>query len=197
MSLATELILGFIGFFIGIIAPRLPTIFMTRTKGFNTHFPPHPDPVPLSPYLTQRILHLRKFFHGSLILAAVILLFGYLSLRWGSGPFGFGLWIGAGWFILSRLQMLALGDHGPWTMDIAQELQLISNSIESNPCCSFPTISWHLQSIKCDACGKVLKRMERPDLGRKRADGFFVGTLRLLLTDGYPMVRLTGDLEEE
>jgi hypothetical protein len=197
MSLVVELTLGVFGFFIGIIGPRLPTVLMTRTKGFNKHFPPHPDPIPLSPYLTQRILHLRKFFHGSLLLASVILLFGYFSLRWGSGPFGFGLWIGAGWFMLSRLQLLALGDKGPWTMDIAEELQLMKNSIESNPCCSFPAISWHLQCVKCDACGNVLKRIGRPDLGRKRSDGFLLGNLRLLLTDGYPMVQLTGEFEEE
>ena len=37
--------------------------------------------------------------------------------------------------------------------------------------------------------------MARPDLGRKRIDGFFTGGLRLLLSDGYPMVSLDNDDE--
>ena len=197
MSIAAQVTIAGIGFMIGTIGPRLPTLFVTRTKGFNKHFPPHPEPIPLSPFLTQRILHLRKFYHGGIALAGIILLFGYLSLRWGSGPFGFGLWIGAGWFTLSRLQLLALGDKGPWHLGLANDLQMIRNSIEANPCCQYSTPSWHLTSVKCDSCGTILQKMQRPDLGRKRSDGFFVGLLRLMISDSYPIARMLDNDEEE
>jgi hypothetical protein len=36
--------------------------------------------------------------------------------------------------------------------------------------------------------------MPRPDLGRKRSDGRLLGMLRLLISDGYPMV---SPIEEE
>lgn len=36
-----------------------------------------------------------------------------------------------------------------------------------------------------------------PDLGRKRSDGFFVGLLRLMISDGYPIARMLDNDEEE
>ena len=59
MSLAGTLGLFAMGAGIGHIGPRLPTLWMTRAAGFNRRFPPHPEPIPLSPYLTQRVLHKR------------------------------------------------------------------------------------------------------------------------------------------
>ena len=50
-------------------------------------------------------------------------------------------------------------------------------------------------SVSCQVCSKILDDMARPDLGRKRIDGFFTGGLRLLLSDGYPMVSLDNDDE--
>jgi hypothetical protein len=44
-----------------------------------------------------------------------------------------------------------------------------------------------LTGIYCSSCNKKLEDLFRPDLGRKRSDGFFMGTIRLLSTDGYPM----------
>ena len=75
-----------LGASIGHVGPRLPTLWMTRAKGFNGRFPPHPQPVPLSPYLTQRILHMRAFYWLSFVLAALVLAFGAASLRWGQHP---------------------------------------------------------------------------------------------------------------
>ena len=197
MSLYVSLLIGGLGFCIGIIGPRLPNLFMTRTKGFNTHFPPHPEPIPLTPHLTQRIIHMKKYYHAGLLLAALIFGFGYVSLKYGSGPFGFGMWIGAGWFGLSRLQQLFLGDRGPWGGQLAEEIQVVKNSIEKTPCCETPQMSWHLKDIRCDRCHVVAKNILRPDLGRKQSDGFFRGAIRLLLTDGYPILRLSGLEEEE
>ena len=42
------------GFLLGHLMPRVPFMILSRTSGFNTKFPPHPDPIPLSPRLTQR-----------------------------------------------------------------------------------------------------------------------------------------------
>ena len=52
MTLVTNVVLFSVGAMIGHIGPRLPTLFMTRAKGFNVRFEPHPDPVSLSPYLS-------------------------------------------------------------------------------------------------------------------------------------------------
>lgn len=188
MTLVTNVVLFSIGSIIGHIGPRLPTLFMTRTKGFNVRFEPHPGPVRLSPYLNQRILHMRTFYWLSLVLAGIILLFGALSLRWGSASFGFGLWLASSWLVLSRLQA-ALGSRpAPWSKAMAVELQLVMNQASGqHACCTMPVPLWHLQAIQCGTCQSVLASIARPDLGRPRSDGRLRGILRMLITDGYPL----------
>ena len=187
VSLLEVVALFSLGAGIGHVGPRLPTLWMTRAKGFNTRFPPHPEPVPLSPYLTQRVLHMRVFYWLSFVLGGVILAFGASSLRWGSPVFGFGLWVAATWMMLSRLQLRISGRPAPWTKDLAVELQSVMDRSRIESCCSHPAPVWMLQSISCSACGAVLSRTPRPDLGRPRSDGRIAGTLRLLITDGYPL----------
>ena len=119
MSLAGTLGLFAMGAGIGHIGPRLPTLWMTRAAGFNRRFPPHPEPVPLSPYLTQRVLHMRVFYWLSFVLAALVLVFGAASLRWGSAVFGFGLWVASTWTVLSRIQSLLAGRPAPWSKELA------------------------------------------------------------------------------
>lgn len=187
MSLVTSLGLFLMGAGIGHVGPRLPTLWMTRAGGFNRRFPPHPEPVHLSPHLTQRILHMRVFYWLSFAIAALILAFGGASLRWGSAEFGFGLWVASTWMVLSRTQSLFAGRPAPWTKDLAVELQTVVNRSTVSPCCEAPRPVWGLRSIDCPNCGTVLSRSARPDLGRPRSDGWIAGTLRLLMTDGYPM----------
>ena len=187
MSVLEVVALFSLGAGIGHVGPRLPTLLMTRAKGFNLRFPPHPEPVPLSPYLTQRVLHLRVFYWLSLVVGLLVLAFGAASLRWGSPVFGFGLWVASTWMILSRLQMYLAGRPAPWTKHLAVELQSVMNRSRTEACCSVPTPSWMLQAISCTTCGAVLSRTPRPDLGRPRSDGRLSGTLRLLITDGYPL----------
>jgi len=114
VSMIGSIVMFSIGGVIGHIGPRLPTLYMTRAKGFNVHFPPHPHPIPLSPYLTQRVLHMRSFYWSSMVLAIITLIFGAVSLKWGSAPFGFGLWVATSWMVLSRLQnaVAVRGLHG-------------------------------------------------------------------------------------
>ena len=171
---------------IGHVGPRLPVLWMTRAKGFNRRFPQHPDPVPLSPYLTQRVLHMRVFYWLSFVIGALILVFGAASLRWGSPVFGFGLWVASSWMMLSRLQSLVAGRPAPWTKDMAIELQTVMNRSRTQPCCAIPEPVWGIQTINCPNCHAMLSPTTRPDLGRPRSDGRLAGTLRLLITDGYP-----------
>jgi len=187
MSLAGTLGLFAMGAGIGHIGPRLPTLWMTRAAGFNRRFPPHPEPVPLSPYLTQRVLHMRVFYWLSFVLAALVLVFGAASLRWGSAVFGFGLWVASTWTVLSRIQSLLAGRPAPWSKELAVHLQTVVNQSTIVPCCDEPFPVWGMRSIDCSECGTVLSRTARPDLGRTRSDGWMAGTLRLLMTDGYPM----------
>ena len=197
MSLAGTLGLFAMGAGIGHIGPRLPTLWMTRAAGFNRRFPPHPEPVPLSPYLTQRVLHMRVFYWLSFVLAALVLVFGAASLRWGSAVVGFGLWVASTWTVLSRIQSLLAGRPAPWSKQLAVHLQTVVNQSTLVPCCDEPFPVWGMRSIDCSECGTVLSRTARPDLGRTRSDGWMAGTLRLLMTDGYPMAEPLPEPEVE
>ena len=197
MSLGATIGLFTLGASIGHVGPRLPTLWMTRAKGFNGRFPPHPQPVPLSPYLTQRILHMRAFYWLSFVLAALVLAFGAASLRWGSASFGFGLWVASSWMMLSRLQALLAGRSAPWSRDLAVELQTVMNRTRTESCCAVPTPAWGLQAISCSTCQAVLSRTARPDLGRPRSDGRLAGMLRLLITDGYPLAMPLAEPKQE
>ena len=187
MSFVGSLALFTLGASIGHVGPRLPTLWMTRARGFNRRFPPHPNPIPLSPYLTQRVLHMRSFYWLSFVLGVLVLACGAASLRWGSPIFGFGLWVASSWMMLTRLQMLVAGRPAPWTRDLAVELQSVMNRSRTFPCCSVPQPSWGVQSISCATCDAVLSRTARPDLGRPRSDGRVAGFIRLLMTDGFPL----------
>lgn len=188
MGLGTGLALFGLGAGIGHIGPRLPTLFMTRGKGFNVRFAAHPHPVMLTPHLTQRVLHLRTFYWLSFVLGGMVIAFGAASLRWGSATFGFGLWIASSWMMLSRLQNALAGRPAPWSHSMAVELQAVMDlSRTDEACCGLVAPAWEVQCVRCQSCQAVLSRMARPDLGRPRSDGRIRGTLRLLVTDGYPM----------
>ena len=189
MSLLAEFLYFAIGFIIAFVFPRIPSILITRGSAFNKHFPPHPDPMPLSPYLTQRVLHMRMFYWLGLVVSIIPITFGLLSLKWGNTSFGFGLWLSSGWFVIARLQVFIGGKEPPWTLEMAQTLQLIMDEKhQPTPCCSYPNYEWRILSISCMSCNSTIEEMPRPDLGRKRMDGFFLGGLRLLITDGYPIL---------
>ena len=198
MSLLMPTVYFSSGFIISFLFPRLPIILVTRGKGFNTSFPEHPDPIPLSPKLTQRVLHMRMIYWMGFIVATIPLLFGLASIKWGNAAFGFGLWISSGWYILSRLQTFVGGQKPPWTLGMAQRLQVVMDDAKSEAkCCDNPLPQWDIMAVSCTTCSKVLDAMPRPDLGRKRLDGFFLGTTRLLLSDGYPIISSDEDKRSE
>lgn len=189
MSLFAPVTYFTLGFIIAFLFPRLPIILITRGRGFNTAFPEHPEPVPLSPKLTQRVLHMRMIYWMGFVVATIPLMFGLASIKWGNTAFGFGLWLSSGWFMLSRLQTFVGGPDPPWTLEIAQRLQIVMDKAKSDSgCCNYPKPEWRILTISCSTCGKLLDELPRPDLGRKRIDGVFAGGLRLLLTDGHPTI---------
>ncbi|MBK37702.1 MAG: hypothetical protein CMB45_01800 [Euryarchaeota archaeon] len=189
MSLFAPVMYFTLGFIIAFLFPRLPIILITRGRGFNTAFPEHPEPIPLSPKLTQRVLHMRMIYWMGFVVATIPLMFGLASIKWGNAAFGFGLWLSSGWFMLSRLQTFVGGPDPPWTLETAQRLQIVMDKTKSDSnCCNYPKPEWRILTISCSTCGKLLDELPRPDLGRKRIDGVFAGGLRLLLTDGHPTV---------
>tara|TARA_B100001564_G_scaffold329233_1_gene313552 strand:+ start:80 stop:709 length:630 start_codon:yes stop_codon:yes gene_type:complete len=197
MSLTASIFYFILGFIIAFLFPRLPLILITRGKSFNLEFSQHPSPIELSPKLTQRVLHMRMLYWMGFVVALIPLMFGFFSLKWGNTGFGFGLWISSGWFILSRLQVFVGGPKPPWTLEMAQRLQLVMDKSKSNDsCCKNPIPEWNLVNIECRTCNVVLDDMPRPDLGRKRVDGFFIGGFRLLMTDGYPFVEVSENSSE-
>ena len=189
MSLFAPVTYFTLGFIIAFLFPRLPIILITRGRGFNTAFPEHPEPVPLSPKLTQRVLHMRMIYWMGFVVATIPLMFGLASIKWGNTAFGFGLWLSSGWFMLSRLQTFVGGPDPPWTLETAQRLQIVMDKAKlDSSCCNYPKPEWRILTISCSTCGKLLEELPRPDLGRKRIDGVFAGGLRLLLTDGHPTI---------
>jgi hypothetical protein len=177
------------GFLLGHLIPRVPFMVLCRTSGFNKGFPPHPEPIPLSPRLTQRVLHMRWFHRLGTYTTFLPLLFGYLSILGGQSTFGYGLFLAGGWTLLSRGQALLGGAPVPCTLEMAQRLQMVMNIADSeDACCPHPQPQWWVESVRCESCSKKLEDMMRPDLGRPRKDGFFRGWLRLWLSEGRPMV---------
>ena len=74
-------------------------------------------------------------------------------------------------------------------------LQQVRNDSDSeDACCAFAQPMWEATSVKCKSCGKVLLNEPRPDLGRPRSDGWIMGFVRLILTDGKPI--MAADEEE-
>ncbi|MBT60716.1 MAG: hypothetical protein CMA63_04085 [Euryarchaeota archaeon] len=185
-----------VGALLGHLLPRFPFLLMSRAKGFNTRFPPHPEAVPLSPHLTQRVLHMRMFYWMGLLVVLLPLGLGLVSVRWGNASFGFGLWISGGWFLMNRTQSFIGGLQPPWTLSMATELQMISNKAEGpDACCNWASPHWQVATVVCVNCKAELSRMARPDLGRKRSERRPLGFLRLLISDGYPMVTLPEEEE--
>ena len=176
------------GFLLGHLIPRVPFMVLSRTSGFNKRFPPHPEPIPLSPRLTQRVLHMQFFHKLGTWTTLLPIIFGYASLLGGLSTFAYGLFLAGGWTLLSRAQVLLGGPPTACTLEMAQRLQMVMNIADSeDACCPHPQPEWWVESVRCASCSKKLETMMRPDLGRPRKDGFS-RLDRLWLSDGHPMV---------
>jgi hypothetical protein len=185
----------FSGAVMAYMITRIPFLTFPRVKSWNEQFPPHPEPVYVDAHLVQRVLHMRVFYWLALVFAIIPLTFGWVSLAHGSAPFGFGLWTVSGWLVLSRVTGFFAGEEAPCTKQMAMRLQQVRNVSDSDDsCCAFSQPMWEVTCVRCKACGKVLLNEPRPDLGRPRSDGWIMGFVRLVLTDGKPI--MAGDEEE-
>ena len=185
----------FSGAVLAYMITRIPFLTFPRVKSWNEQFPPHPEPVYVDAHLIQRVLHMRLFYWLALVFAINPLTFGWVSLAHGSAPFGFGLWTVSGWLVLSRVTGFFAGEEAPCTKQTAMRLQQVRNVSDSeDSCCAFAQPMWEVTCVRCKACGKVLLNEPRPDLGRPRSDGWIMGFVRLVLSDGKPI--MAGDEEE-
>jgi len=173
---------------------RIPFLTFPRLKTWNEQFTPHPEAIPVDGHLIQRVLHMRMFYWLGLVFAIIPLFFGWFSLRYGSASLGFGMWSVSCWLVITRGTAFISKESAPWTKDMAIELQLIRNQCESEQsCCNIPHPVWQITAVRCINCGSTLKSMLRPDLGRPRQDGKIRGLVRLLMTDGRPIVATEED----
>ena len=178
-----------LGAILAHLITRIPFLTFPRMSSWNEQFNPHPHPIYIDAHLIQRVLHMRLFYWLGLLFAIIPLFFGWISLEYGSSPIGFGMWTVSGWLVLSRITGLMAGGDSPWTKQLAMRLQLVRNVSESDEsCCDFPNPVWEVTAVRCSICGKKLLNESRPDLGRKRSDGWIMGFIRLILTDGKPIV---------
>ena len=183
------------GAVMAFLITRIPFLTFPRLKSWNEQFPPHPEPIYVDAYLIQRVLHMRLFYWLAVIFAIIPLTFGWISLAHGSAEFGFGLWTVSGWLVLTRMTSFISGEEAPFTKQLAMNLQHVKNVSESEEsCCQFAQPMWEITGVRCKSCAKILLKEARPDLGRPRSDGWIMGFVRLVLTDGRPIIALN---EEE
>jgi hypothetical protein len=178
------------GFLTGHLIPRIPLIIIPRQRTFNQVFPVHPRPIPVDASLVSRVLQMRAMRRWGLVFTIVPLLFGWMMLKWSVAMFGMGLFLAGGWTLLSWLLPLAPGvANSPWTLEVAQQLQIIRNDCDGeSTCCESPQPEWELTAVRCSACRTTLLNLARPDLGRPRCDGKFKGFLRIWISDGGAML---------
>ena len=140
-----------------------------------------------------------------LMLALMPMALGLMAVMGAHSPFGVGLILGSGWTIMSWLLPEDLTSHRRWpcSLSIAERLQMLRNDSadEEKRCCKAPEPHWEVANVRCAACLKVLLDIPRPDLGRKRSDGWLLGSFRVWLLDGrsplyfHPAVLDSGEEE--
>ncbi|MBT3771800.1 MAG: hypothetical protein HOF90_02755, partial [Euryarchaeota archaeon] len=91
------------GFVFAIILARTPLIVLPRLTALQNNLAPFPNPQPVDEQLLSQMLVLRTIWNLSFLFALLPLAFGYLILSTFAAPIAFGLFIGGGWSILSRL----------------------------------------------------------------------------------------------
>ena len=192
MSISADLTRLIVGLFVGILLPRIPLLFFTRFLNLEHELTPHPDPVPIGVPLVQRLLIMRRIHAMGWLISLLPLGMGLLILKSSPEPFGVGLVAGGAWFILSRSVPLNIEDG--WGILPLSSIQEINNLREpESSCCNRQLLQWEVRAIRCLNCRIVSLDLPRPDLGRIRSDGRFVGTLRILLMDGHSVFPRDGD----
>lgn len=201
-SLFLSVLAVVVGAILGHLIPRFPNIFMSRFSFFNAQMPPHPSPVAVDGHLLARVLLMRNLRVLGLMLSLLPFTLGWLAIFGAHSPMGVGLVLGSTWTMLAWLlpEEWSRLKRWPCSLAIAEELQMLRNDSmdEEKQCCSTPELMWEVSAVRCAFCLKTLLNLPRPDLGRKRSDGWFVGSLRVWLLDGRsPLSGIPSDSDEE
>ena len=183
MSLSADVIRLVIGLLIGMILPRIPLLFFTRFLNMEYELPPHPEPVPIGIPLIQRLLLMRRVHMMCWITAILPLGLGVIVLKNSPEPFALGMVAGVSWFAISRIVPEDI-NQGFGILPLSL-IKSVNNLREpDHDCCEQATLRWEVRSIRCKQCRYIALETARPDLGRMRSDGRFMGSFRILLMDG-------------
>ncbi len=183
MSLTADTVRLVFGLLVGMVLPRFPLLFFTRFLSMERELPPHPDPIPITIPLIQRMLLMRRIHIMCWVIAIFPLGLGILVLQNSPEPFAIGLVVGVSWFAISRAVPIEIG-QGFGVLPLSR-IQQINNLREpQSDCCEDSELQWEVRSIRCNKCRQLVLEIPRPDLGRLRSDGRIMGALRVILMDG-------------
>ena len=199
MSLFPEISRLIVSILVAWLITRLPLVVLPRISIRPLELIEHPYDPQINENLILQILRVRRAYWASIPFGLIPLVLGLIMILQSPSSVGFGLIIGSSWVILSRLVPFDL-DHliqFPYSMNLIHELNRIR--IEKYPCCEYNNPVWSLDAVKCSECSHILLNHPRPDLGRKRTDGFLFGALRIMILDGHPFAESSSFLtiEEE
>jgi len=183
MSLSADILRLVFGMIVGMVLPRLPLLFFTRFLNMERDLPPHPDPVPISVPLVQRLLLMRRVHLMCWVTALFPIALGLWILQNSPEPFALGMVAGVSWFAITRVVPEDI-EQGLGILPLSM-IKSVNNLREpETDCCDKPELYWEVRAIRCKHCRYVAMDLPRPDLGRMRSDGRLKGSLRILLTDG-------------
>ena len=180
------------GLICALFLPRLPLMVLPRLSVMDGQLAPFPMPQPIDKHLISQMLIMSTLWKLSFLFALIPLAIGYVILISFASPIAFGLFIGAGWAILSRLIPTSgfSFPNTPYSTELIHELNEIR--VNEPTCCDSAEIAWETISVRCQNCRTSHLDTARPDLGRIRTDGL-LGRFRLLFLDGHPLINNTSE----
>jgi hypothetical protein len=180
------------GLIFALFLPRLPLMVLPRLSVMEGQLAPFPMPQPIDKHLISQMLIMSTLWKLSFLFALIPLAIGYVILISFATPIAFGLFIGAGWAILSRLIPTSgfSFPNTPYSTELIHELNEIR--VNEPTCCDSAEIAWETISVRCQNCRTSHLDTARPDLGRIRTDGL-LGRFRLLFLDGHPLINNTSE----
>lgn len=183
----SQVFLFFSSLIFSLLLPRLPLAILPRLRVMDGQLAPFPSPQPIDKHLVAQLLLLRTIWNASFLFALIPLVLGFLILQSQPTALVFGLFIGAGWAILSRLipTVAFAVPNTPYATDLIHQINELR--VAEASCCTKPELAWEVAAVRCRNCCSTHLAHARPDLGRVRTDGW-LGRLRLLLLDGHPIV---------
>ena len=176
----------FVAMIVAWFLTRLPLIILPRISIRPLNIREHPLDPDVDEALILQVLRIRRAYWASIPFGLIPLVLGIIMISQSPSSVGFGLIVGSSWVILSRVVPFDLDSirRFPYSMDLIHELNRIR--FERHPCCSESNPVWTLDCVRCSSCSYIMLNCPRPDLGRKRSDGFFLGAIRVLILDGHP-----------